>query len=50
MTLQELEMQRDEISSLMIECEGDDLRSLEQQLFWIQELISEMENENGEEN
>lgn len=48
MTLQELEIQRDQISSLMIECEGDDLRSLERQLFWIQELITEMENNNVE--
>lgn len=49
MTLQQLKIERDNICSLMIECEGDDLRSLERELFWIEELIEEMENNNGEE-
>ena len=49
MTLQELEMQRDDICTMMIEAEGRQLKELEQELEWIEELISELEYSNGKE-
>lgn len=50
MTLTQLLIQRDEIALQMIEAEGRRLRDLEQELSWIEELINELENTNGEEN
>lgn len=49
MTLEQLLSQRDEISMLMIEAEGEELRELEQELIWIEELIAEAEVSNDEE-
>ena len=50
MTLQELEMQRDDVCTMMIEAEGKQLTELQRELEWIEELISELEFQNGKEN
>lgn len=50
MTLQQLYVQREEISMLMIESEPPELKRLEEELGWIEELIEELEYKNGKEN
>ena len=49
MTLQQLEDQRQQICVMMIEAEGRELRELEQNLSWVEELIRELEVENEQE-
>lgn len=50
MTAQQLNMMRNDISFRMIEANGIELENLEQELYWIEELIKEQEKSNGKEN
>lgn len=49
MTIQDLEIQREEICMKMLEAEGKQLRDLKRKLFWIEELIIELEQKNEKE-
>lgn len=49
MTEQQLDIMRDNISYKMIEASPIELKQLEQELYWIEELIKEQEIVNGKE-
>lgn len=49
MTVQQLDTMRDDISYRMIEANPIELKQLELELTWIEELIKEQENTNGKE-
>ena len=49
MTGQQLNILRYDISFRMIEANEPELNTLEQELYWIEELIKEQEKLNGEE-
>lgn len=50
MTGQQLTMMRNDIAFRMIEANDYELKQLEQELNWIEELINEQEKANGKEN
>ncbi len=49
MTLRELEMQRYDVCTMMIEADDRQLKELERELEWIEELILELEQKHGKE-
>lgn len=49
MTEQQLGTMRDDVAFRMIEANDSELKNLEQELYWIEELIKEQEIINGKE-
>lgn len=50
MTEQQLCIMRDDVAYRMIEASPTESKQLEQELYWIEELIKEQESINGKEN